>query len=209
MKTLADKTKEILQSDILTKKNLSDSKKWFKENMNSLLYSSYRITGITQSPQRLYSEKRENVITRASQIEPGSLYFWFYDPKYKRTLPYYDTFPVAFIIDMYNNGFLGINLHYLPVRSRAILMTRLIENMLRKTTQRTYLDLQYQTLNSASRYREFKPCLKRYLISHIKGKMVAVPQEEWIKTIFLPLERFEKKGKSFVWSESKKIISGR
>jgi len=45
----------------------------------------------------------------------GRLNMFFYDPKFKKTLPYYDTFPLVLPLERYDDGFLGINLHYLPM----------------------------------------------------------------------------------------------
>ena len=139
----------------------------------------------------------------------GRLNMFIYDPKFKKTLPYYDTFPLVLPLEKYDDGFLGINLHYLPVRSRAVLMTRLVDNMLQTSSTGEYLDLQYRTLADASRYAEVKPCIKRYLITQIQGQMIQVPPEEWMKTIFLPLENFQKRSRSFVWQQSKRISMGR
>jgi len=199
--TLGDRTVEILRSEILTKKSLIDSKRWFRETMNTMLYSSYRLSAT--NPRQFYAATSDRRIFRASQIKPGSLYCWFYNPKYRNRLPYYDRFPVAFILNMYRNGFLGINLHYLPVRQRAVLMTRLVDNMLRKSSSGDYLDLQYRTLMNASRYAEVQPCIKRYLINQIQGQMIEIQPTEWMKAIFLPLESFAKQSRNFVWQQSR------
>jgi flagellar biosynthesis GTPase FlhF len=202
--TLGDRTVEILRSEILTKKSLIDSKRWFRETMNSMLYSSYRLSAT--NPRQFYAATSDRRIFRASQIKPGSLYCWFYNPKYRNKLPYYDRFPVAFILNMYRNGFLGINLHYLPVRQRAVLMTRLVDNMLRKSSSGDYLDLQYRTLMNASRYAELQPCIKRYLINQIQGQMIEIQPTEWMKAIFLPLESFAKQSRNFVWQQSRQSL---
>ena len=55
----------------------------------------------------------------------GNMYMFSYDPKYKNVLPYYDAHPLVFPIEFYSNGFLGINLHYLPPMARASLMSNL------------------------------------------------------------------------------------
>ena len=48
----------------------------------------------------------------------GRLNMFFYDPKFKKTLPYYDTFPLVLPLENYPDGFLGINFHYLPMNLR-------------------------------------------------------------------------------------------
>ena len=41
----------------------------------------------------------------------GLLNMFFYDPKGRNTLPYYDTFPLVLPLEEYPDGFLGINFH--------------------------------------------------------------------------------------------------
>ena len=78
--SLENQTDTILKSEIQIKKTLGDSKRWFRETMNTMLYSTYRLSNST--PNRFYSEQHERRIFRSSQIQPGSLYCWFYNPKY-------------------------------------------------------------------------------------------------------------------------------
>ena len=40
----------------------------------------------------------------------GRLNMFIYDPKLKKKLPYYDTFPLVLPLENYNDGFLGIKL---------------------------------------------------------------------------------------------------
>lgn len=196
------KVDDTLKSDSQVNKNLSDTRTWFREKINQVLYPSVRVMNRTERPKSYYDSNADYRISKGSQITPGSLYCWFYDPKYRRTLEYYDAFPVAFILNMYNDGFLGMNLHYLPLRARSVLLTRLLDNMLKKSSRSTYLDLQYSTLAGAAQYREVKPCIHRYLLNQIRGQMIAIPPDEWIRAVFLPLESFQKKNASYVWRES-------
>ena len=57
----------------------------------------------------------------------GRMNMFFYDPKGRKTLPYYDTFPLVLPIERYPDGFLGINLHYLPMKLRLQLLDRLVD----------------------------------------------------------------------------------
>ena len=52
----------------------------------------------------------------------GRMNMFFYDPKGRKTLPYYDTFPLVLPIESYPDGFLGINFHYLPIPLRLKLL---------------------------------------------------------------------------------------
>ena len=62
-----------------------------------------------------------------SRIVPGKLYMFLYDPKGKDTLPYYDTFPLVFPYAKTKEGFMGLNMHYLPYYYRVELMHRLMQ----------------------------------------------------------------------------------
>ena len=50
---------------------------------------------------------------RGRNVQFGKLNMFMYDPKLKKKLPYYDTFPLVLPIESYSDGFLGLNLHYL------------------------------------------------------------------------------------------------
>ena len=71
----------------------------------------------------------------------------------------------------------------------------------------TKLRINYQILNSASKFRYFKPCIKQYLFNQMQSKFVYVYPSEWDIALFLPLERFTKASKSQVWAETRKLVS--
>ena len=136
----------------------------------------------------------------------GSMYMYFYDPKTKKTLPYYDRFPLIIMVEQASGGFYGLNLHYLRPDIRAEFLDRLMKTAPKKVSQRSRLTkMRYDLLKDVRKYKEFKPCFKHYLTAHIKSKMVRVPMTDWEIAIFLPTEQFTKASKTKVWSESLKI----
>ena len=64
---------------------------------------------------------------KASRPFFGRLNMFIYDPKLKAKLPYYDSFPLVLPIEQYKDGFLGLNLHYLPIGLRVRLLDRLVD----------------------------------------------------------------------------------
>lgn len=133
----------------------------------------------------------------------GKMYCYMYDPKTKNQLPYYDKFPLVFIIEFYKDGFLGINLHYLPPYLRAKLMDALYDTINnQKYDKTTALQITYSTLKGAAKFRHFKPCIKRYLNSHLASKMMYVKPEFWDFALMLPMQRFEKASDEQVWRDS-------
>lgn len=153
------------------------------------------------TPQKLMQDKER--MANSSFI--GHMYFFYYDPKTKDTLPYYDRFPLVIPIQKYRDGFLGLNLHYIHPKHRIILLDKLSsftsnDNFDMKTRFR----LSYQTLVSFSMAYEATPCIKRYLANHVESRFLEIFADEWDIAALLPVEQFEKASTSKVWSDSRK-----
>lgn len=184
------------RSQIFTKE--TDSTRWLRDKARN----------IKANPESLIRKSDET--TRSIRSGIGQMYLFGYNPKFKDTLKYYDTFPLIFPFKMESNGFYGINLHYLPYIHRARLMdalTTLTNN--KKYNDTTRLKISFDVLNSASKFGAFKPCVKRYLYSHVTSKFMYISPSEWNIALFLPIERFKKANKTDVWKESLAQIGNR
>lgn len=143
---------------------------------------------------------REN---RSNRFTNGGLYYFYYDPKGKADLPYYDRFPLVLVLEIHSDGFLGLNLHYLPVRERIALLDNLMEYAdLDKNKDILRMRVSYDILNASKRFKQFKPCLKKYLFGHVQSKILAVQPNEWDIASMLPLQQFRKATTSEVWQDS-------
>ena len=141
---------------------------------------------------------------RTSKPTFGLLNMFMYDPKGKDKLPYYDTFPLVLPIEEYNNGFLGINLHYLSMPMRIKLLDRLVDYSNNdKFDKSTNLRANYSNLKKIDL---IKPCLKRYLASNVKTKFRKVEAEEFMVATLLPVQRFKKQSDSHVFAKSRGMI---
>jgi hypothetical protein len=137
----------------------------------------------------------------------GRMYFFFYDPKTKDKLPYYDRFPLVLPIEQYQDGFLGLNLHYLHPKQRIILLDKLSEyanNSKYDTT--TKLRLSYDVLRRSSSISEHIPCVKKYLFSHVESRFLEIAADEWDIAALLPMESFVGASTGKVYAESRKKI---
>jgi hypothetical protein len=143
------------------------------------------------------SVSRDRLLREKSQIrssvEPGSMYMFAYEAKHKDTLPFFDVYPLVFPIEFYADGFLGINLHYLPPGARASLLNALmtISNN-NKYDDTTKLNISYDLLRSASRrFSGFQNCVKHYLFGHVRSSFQYVHPSDWSKAVTLPLQKWK------------------
>lgn len=134
----------------------------------------------------------------------GRLCSYFYDPKWKDELPYFDRFPLVIPVNLYSDGFLGLNLHYLPMNRRAILMDALYTRVIRGNhlDERKRIMISWGIVQAAARNRNYLPCVKRYLYSHLRSKIYMIEPEDWNIALFVPTDRWAKANKSRVYQES-------
>ena len=134
----------------------------------------------------------------------GNLNMFFYDPKFKLKLPYYDRFPLVLPLERYSDGFLGINLHYLPIPLRI----RLLDELMDYSTDtnfdsKTKINANYSKLKNV---KLLKPTLKRYLAGKVKSRFRRVDADEFTIATLLPVQRFTKATDNEVWKDSRSMI---
>lgn len=188
-------------------------KKFEKTSLEAYKWLRGRITDITGSlggstlKDKLIKQevKSGNVLKGdPSAIQIGSMICYGYNPKHRDTLPYYDMFPVGFLVGVTKRGsWQMLNLHYLPPKYRALLFDKLmtVANN-KKFDKTTKLRLSYNILMSASKFALFKPCFKEYLPNHVMTKIIKIQPSDWSTVMFLPLAQFKGASASKVWSDS-------
>lgn len=175
----------------------STAREWFRDKAKEL--------GKVSESQIL----RDDTDRLKSRSAIGKMYFFVYDAKHKKTLPYYDRFPLIFMVGPAKNGFFGVNAHYLPLNLRARLMDGLYDITNNKRyDESTKLRLSYGLLKSTENLSLYKPCFKHYLKSQVRSRFVLIEPSEWDIALFLQVEQFQGASKTKVWADSKKIIRG-
>ena len=174
-----------------------ESREWFKRRVQ-------RLTRVNREQLM-----RETEVTKRATHSYGGMFMYFYDPKHKDTLPYYDRFPLTIPVEPAKGGFRGINLHYLPPVLRAKFLDALLNiTNNKKYDESTKFNLTYELLNGSRNMRYFKPCFKHYLLSHVKSRFAEVPAPEWEIATFLPTAQWEKSTAGKIYSDSRKIANG-
>lgn len=173
-------------------------------NASSLDWYRTNIVRVRTTPQQIIKENRDNMTTQPLN---GKMYLFEYEPKGKKTLKYYDTFPLIFKIKRIQEGFLGMNFHYLNYKQRAQLMNALYSLASDKEiNEETKLLMTYKLLQNSTKFRWFKPTLKKYSISNVRSRFLEIMPEQWNAAIMLPIAKFKKAKNSKVWRDSENAI---
>ena len=101
---------------------------------------------------------------------PGELYFFTYQAQTKQ--PYYDMYPLSYIIEMRSGGFLGCNLHYVKLNEREELAMSLLNN------------------SAQGAVAVPRRTLHKYLYAGVRGQPYRIPDTEWVDVAQLPTEKF-------------------
>lgn len=173
------------------------SQKWFDEQIKYL--------GHTVSPNSVMSNSKRH----QNFLIPGQMVMFFYTAMNRKTLPYYDTFPLVIPFSDDGSTFTGINFHYLPPKYRATLLKNLLDfSTDKKLDEKTKLRLQWEFIAKSSRYRGVEFAVKKYRYDHVQSSFLFVPAQQWFNAVLLPFERFvmgeaaTRMQKSRVWLES-------
>lgn len=136
-------------------------------------------------------------------IVPGGMYMFMYDPKGKDELPYFDRFPLVLPYKRVAGGFIGLNLHYLPYQPRMVLLQRLMDFATdRNMNENTRIRYSWSLIGGVSKFKWAEPCVKHYLIDHVKSTFRKIDANDWATAVMLPVEQFVGASKNKVWKDS-------
>lgn len=120
-----------------------------------------------------------------SQVMTGKMYTFIYDPVTKDSLPFWDKYPLIFVLERRRGNIIGINLHYIPPKIRLrifeLMITRASTKVLGPNTKMTGL------LNLVKTIPNHKYMIKQYCPEGMRSKLLEIPGNEWGKAIALPL----------------------
>ena len=190
-------------SNLAKQKSASQLQSMSRDSYKWLMSKIGELRGVSNIASQLSREKERQV----SKFSPGGLYYFYYDPKTKADLPYYDKFPLVLVLNINPDGFMGLNLHYLPLRHRVAFLDKLMDYAdLNDNNEIMRMRVTYDILTASRSLREFKPCLKKYYYSHVQSKILAVQPNEWDIAAYLPIQQFKKATVEEVWNDSMDAI---
>ena len=163
------------------------SMRWYRQKVQDLL----------PKPQvRLMI--REGIKTQKVTKRPnfGMMNLFYYRPKGAEKLPYYDIFPLVIPLGRrLNDGFIGINFHYLSVPQRWLLLERI--SMFQTPSELDAFDSEESGGDvmalfwpKIKRKRGVKPIVRRYLNKYVQSYFLKIELSEMLIALTLPVERF-------------------
>ena len=189
-KTLFEKVKDATEGD---EKTLQ----WYRQETKKIAMSYKKEPGHFVRDERrdkndTEEEQDENRLRRYARM--GRLFLFQYKAK-MRYLPYYDKFPLVYVLKANNDHFIGANLHYLHPTKRILTINKLKEGRIDVPSI----------------------CIHKYITDHIDGFLLDLASDEWESAIALPVENFVKpKGdkelpykSTDVWKETNKVYAQR
>ena len=151
------------------------------------------------SPSELFSSGK--LLGRPSA---GRMSMFFYDPKTKARLPYYDTFPLVLPLEPMKGGFIGLNFHYLPYGARFAFLQQLQSLASNgKFDQSTKIQATYDQVKS-NKY--VKASIKRYLYSQVRSQFLRVNVDEMALAAYLPVAQFQGASLGSVFAKSRRTF---
>ncbi len=168
---------------------------WFQQKVRQL-FGGGKITSM-----QMLAANQSNLTT---QILPGRMYAFSYNPKYRDKLPYYDKFPLIIPWRKDNKHFWAINFHYLPYQYRLTLLNKMMAfAQHNKQGEVAMLKFSWNMINNFSKFKEVEPAIKCYLHGHVQTRFIFIPPEEWATATMMPMANFAKDKETNVWKLSK------
>jgi hypothetical protein len=170
---------------------------WYRQTVRSIALD------LKQHPEHLQrDEKKDRYDTEELQdvnrlrrfARQGRIFIFEYKAKMKY-LPYYDQFPLAYVLHATPEYFIGANLHYIHPKKRPLIIQKLHDD----------------------RVDVPKVCIHKYILDHVDGFLLDLASAEWDTAIALPIESFVKNKNgvlmpyksSDVWEETNSKFSDR
>lgn len=185
----------ILNNKIDITRSRYRSNAWFM-NQTKLLAQMRWIT-----PRRLIMKGGEQPPRAKPKL--GFMNLFFYDAKHKDTLPYWDKFPLCMPISLTQDGFIGLNFHYLPSRPRAIVLSHLVKYANNTNyDETTKIKVSWQLIKSVANLKIAQNCVKHYLWKHVQSPFRQVSIDDYGLIALLPCHQFVGASVAKVWADS-------
>ena len=115
------------------------------------------------------------------KVQDGKFYLFEYNPKYKLQLKHWDKYPMVLVLELYEDGFIGANLHYTTPKARMLFVQKFLNKSARVPVK----------------------LIHRYIVDRADNIFFEIPKKELVQFAALPIEQFYDSKNRFV--SAKKI----
>ena len=159
---------------------------WFQGKVRDLIDQS-------EKPSELLPEWEK----RTNRVQMYRFNMFFYDPQpeRKKNLLYFDMFPLVYPLRRMGDGFIGINVHYLPPAFREDFY-----NIFSRFATNDEIDektLYRATWSKISRFKVMRPLIRKYTYESVRSRFLVLDATEVPIALLLPLQRFVKPNMRF------------
>lgn len=197
----------------INKDSIKGAIKWFVNKIKGL--QKRDVTG-----KDVNLKKTKTFRQLSKTLLPGLIYSHVYSPKFKKTLPFYDTIPLFAVINLSPDRILAFNFHYLPPQQRKSFLDEYYNYLENKSINAGYDDINNVPKKKLSEWgmiylndvyllavsspgNMLRACVRTYLYSHIRSRITPIEIEEYDNIYNLILPNFQKKSSSEIYEEIK------
>lgn len=143
----------------------TQSREWYREQV------------LGKSPEDIITDERSDEIGDVLERDLNrttsfpllfNLMFYKYKAKTRRDLPFYDKYPLSFVLEIDARSFFAVNLHYYSPEERMGIVASLAEDKIPK----------------------FRKGAHKYLLSEVRSPFLDFATPEWNTICLLPIEEF-------------------
>ena len=176
--------------------------------LTSSVLSSKKLSKAKQAKKSIAWFKRKvgesaKGFKKKAKLEPGKIFTFGYDAKFKEILPYWDKFPLIIVLDVYRDGFMGLNFHYVSPVERMIFFKKMMQfatqhGEVEDMTDKAKFNVSWDAIRNI---KNADKMIHKYLYGHVRTSLLEAPPNEWENAIFLPYQRFVGATAKSVWSK--------
>lgn len=161
------------------RKAVRDSVKWYTGKVGT---DNVKIQGILAKKKAV------------AAIRPGQMLTFKYESKLfgEGKLDHFDRSPLIIFLGYNEDGnFLGLNVHYIPPKVRAMVFSTLLKvEGNKKMRADVQLKVRWKLVKSIAKYKPLKYAIKAYRPDFVRSKTVRIPPAEYRYAVMLPYADF-------------------
>lgn len=184
--------------------NIEASSNWLTNSMRiindmnkvNLTRRGFSIRGSYINDQRFVRSTKPKTINSVNR-PIGKLFLFRYtaEGKDEPDFKYYDRFPLLLLMSRDKNGFEGFNLHYIPIRIRLRIISRIAgQYVVGENSPEPRFYFKYDVVKNDPNLRYLKASYRRYTNKYMESLLFEIEPEHWGNILYMPFSMFIKDG---------------